>query len=182
MSSFGGAISHCLRNLLHFRGRDTRSQFWFYILGLFIAQQIVTAIATIPIMAMHFDTPTSVGSPMAGDQQQVTSAFSYITILTAVNGMAAILLLAAAVVRRLHDRGMSGLWGLLPLPFAAFSMVQMNRVFSSFDKAGDAFDHTAFFSVFASNALYMVMLGVLVILLVKASDPGENRFGPPTLI
>lgn len=45
---------------------------------------------------------------------------SFIGTIVAVTIGLAILLYAAAVVRRLHDRGKSGAWGLLPLPFLLY--------------------------------------------------------------
>lgn len=181
MSSFGGAIAHCLRNLLRFRGRDTRSQFWFYILGLFIAQQIITALATILLMAVHFDSPASVAATPPENAAGFFASVHLFMLIALSSGVLAIMLLAAAVVRRLHDRGLSGAWGLLPVPFIVFSSVEMYRFFGSFGQPGMEPDHSLFMAIFISNALYLVALGALIVLLVRDSDPGVNRFGPPPL-
>ena len=37
-----------------------------------------------------------------------------------------------------------------------------------------------FMLVFASNLLYLLALGNLIVRLCLRSQPGENRFGPPT--
>ena len=86
-----------------------------------------------------------------------------------------ILLYAAAVVRRLHDRGMSGKWGLMPLPFILFSSIQMPRMFGSFGN-GIPPDMGVFFSIFISNFLYLGTLIALIILLSGAGNPDANRY------
>jgi uncharacterized membrane protein YhaH (DUF805 family) len=43
----------------------------------------------------------------------------------------AVVLLAAAVTRRLHDRGRRGWWGLPPLPFLLVGMTAFPRFFNS---------------------------------------------------
>ncbi|MGH6996997.1 MAG: DUF805 domain-containing protein, partial [Phenylobacterium sp.] len=84
-------------------------------------------------------------------------------------------LLAAAVARRLHDSGRSAFWGLLPLPFVAYSSAMFFRLFSQFTSGTP--DPRLFFSVFASNMLYIVVLVTLIVLLALRSSPGQNRYG-----
>jgi len=91
----------------------------------------------------------------------------------------AIVLYAAAVARRLHDRGMSGKWGLMPLPFIIYSSVQMPRMFGSFG-TGTEPDMNLFFSIFLSNLIYIGTLIALIVLLCRASDPSPNRYDLPT--
>jgi uncharacterized membrane protein YhaH (DUF805 family) len=86
-----------------------------------------------------------------------------------------IVLYAAAVTRRLHDRGKSGSWGLMPLPFIIYSTIMMPRAFASPDE-----NMALFFSIFVSNMVYIVTLIVLIVLLASASDPARNRFDKAT--
>jgi uncharacterized membrane protein YhaH (DUF805 family) len=97
--------------------------------------------------------------------------FIGIAIMTAI----AVFLYAAAVARRLHDGGLSGLWGLMPLPFLAFSMVRMREFFvTSF--GSNQFDMNRFSQVFVSNFIYILTLIALIVLLARRSDPGPNRY------
>jgi uncharacterized membrane protein YhaH (DUF805 family) len=83
--------------------------------------------------------------------------------------------LAAAVARRLHDSGLSGYWGLLPLPFAVYSgtmLVRFQRQFESEEQ-----DMRLFYSIFTSNLLYLVAVALLIVLLARRSAPSPNRFG-----
>ena len=85
-------------------------------------------------------------------------------------------LLAAAVTRRLHDRGRSGHWGLMPIPFIVISLFAMARLFAAFTNDPEV-DVRLFLVVFVSNLLYLATLGLLVVLLAGASTPGPNRYG-----
>ncbi|HEX6742120.1 MAG TPA: DUF805 domain-containing protein, partial [Sphingomicrobium sp.] len=85
-----------------------------------------------------------------------------------------IALYAAAVARRLHDGGFSGLWGLMPLPFLAFSMVRMRGFFATF--ASEHPDMGRFQEIFISNFIYIGTIVALIVMLARRSDPGPNRF------
>src|ERR1043165_3573647 len=82
-----------------------------------------------------------------------------------------VLLLAAAVTRRLHDRDRTGLWGLLPVPFmivgllnrdAAFALATHQRALSAGEQA-----------MFMATPLFWLAVIFLIVLLV-----GEGTNGP----
>lgn len=102
---------------------------------------------------------------------------------SAIVSLLAIVLLAAAVVRRLHDSGRGGWWGALPLPFLVIGLVAMFRIFDTMQRVAEpGFTPPVlpFVVLFANNMLYLGMLALLVVQLCRPSDPGVNRFGPPT--
>lgn len=80
--SFVEAVKSVLSNLINFRGRSRRSELWWYFLLYFVVYMI---------LSRFLKEPTILNS----------------VILYALN-----LTLAAVTVRRLHDRGQSGLWVL----------------------------------------------------------------------
>lgn len=88
---------------------------------------------------------------------------------------ALVALLAAAVTRRLHDSGLSGFWGLLPLPFVIYSATMFVRLNSEFETGG--WDMRLFFSIMISHILGVVAMVWLIVLLARRSAPGPNRFG-----
>jgi uncharacterized membrane protein YhaH (DUF805 family) len=98
-------------------------------------------------------------------------------VMVGIAAMTAItvLLLAAAVARRLHDRGRTGLIGLLPLPFLAYACVVMQRFFAS--SRSDGPDMLLFLSLFLNNLLYLGALLFLVVQLAGRGTVGANRFG-----
>ncbi len=102
---------------------------------------------------------------------------------TAITGLLAIVLLAAAVVRRLHDSGRGGWWGALPLPFLVIGLVVMLHVFGTMGRIaepGFVPPFLPFVVLFANNMLYLGMLALLIVQLCRPSDPNANRFGLPT--
>lgn len=176
MTGFLDAGRHGLRNLLRFTGRDTRSQFWFWVLWLFIGYQLLGVVLGV---AMVFSMGDLFVDP--GAQQVVTSdtiaadhLFFFRLVLTSIIAVSVLVvsLLAAAMTRRLHDSDLRGWWGLLPLPFLLFGMGAMSVVFLSVMPS-----MRLFIAGFLNNLIYLVALIVLVILLCRPSTPGPNRFG-----
>lgn len=131
--------------------------------------------ATHPDQAVVTQGPGSYSISIQGSHPELFPNFGMtLHRMGAVVGAGA-LCLAAAVTRRLHDRGLSGFLGLLPLPFLGFSLMAMPKVFAF---TGDSQTMPpGFFAVFASNFLYIGALGLLGFLLVGPSQIGPNRYG-----
>lgn len=96
-------------------------------------------------------------------------------------------LLAAAIIRRLHDTGRTGFWILLPLPFGAYATYAIYGLFSKLpvffeiepQQAAVFIFLSEFALAFISAMLWLAALIVLIILLCGRGTPGPNRFGPP---
>jgi uncharacterized membrane protein YhaH (DUF805 family) len=175
------------RRLFDFRGREDRASFWPYAAVAFIIIMVVGMFIFVPMMvqsmaamqqyaAQHPDQATIISGPgqysisVKGHHPEFDSARS-MALYMAVSFGLAILLYAAAVVRRLHDRGKSGFWGLMPMPFIIYSSIMMPIVFASAREPNMAL----FFSIFFSNMLYIVTLIVLIVFLASPSEPISNR-------
>jgi len=163
------AIIRGFANVARFGGRDTRAQFWPYAAAAVALYLIVGWAALTPIMFPVFSAP----QPSTSQFQNIASLFLMVSLLLFV---ALVVLLAAAVTRRLHDSGRSAIWGLVPLPFAAYSATMFFRLISQFE-SGAPPDTGLFISVFASNVLYMVGVARLIVLLAFRSTPAPNRYG-----
>ena len=184
------------RRVLDFSGRDGRDAFWAYALVIFVLAMAGAMVVFLPAMgeSMAKMQQYAMAHP---DQAQITSGPGSYSIsisgshpdflpdfaptmyrMGAAMGVG-VLFLAAAVTRRLHDRGRTGLWGMLPLPFLVFGIVQMPKVFAAIGDGETA--PPGFFTAFANNMLYLAALGLLGFLLWGPSQPGANRFGemPP---
>lgn len=146
---------------MRFGGRDTRSQFWPYA---------AAAVALYLIVGMPVGIIMLPDDP--GTSLKAVDHFILASVLTFAGLVA---LLAAAVARRLHDGGFSAFWGLLPLPFVAYSITMFVRLASQFE-TGEP-DAQLFFIVFTTNVLYFVALVWLIVLLARRSVSGPNRFG-----
>lgn len=154
-------------NVARFAGRDTRSQFWPFAAAAVGLYLVVGWAVVTPIMFPVF----AESEPSAAAFQTMTGRFMLVNLLMF---LLLILLLAAAVVRRLRDGGRSPLWGLTPLPFAAYSSAMFVRLTSQFNSGG--FDTRIFFSAFVSNILYMAGVVALIVLLAMRSAPERASF------
>jgi uncharacterized membrane protein YhaH (DUF805 family) len=179
------------KRLFDFNGREDRASFWPYAAVAFIIIIVVGMAIFIPMMArsmqamqqyaaQHPDQATVTAGPgqysasIEGHHPEFFPAGSMALYLAASFGLA-VVLYAAAVVRRLHDRGRSGFWGLMPLPFILYSSIQMPRMFASFGSEVQQ-DMTMFFSIFVSNMLYILTLIILIVMLAAPSQSGSNRY------
>ena len=175
--------------LFDFNGREDRASFWPYAAVAFILIMAAGMIIFVPMMSsamhemqqfamQHPDQATVTSGPgqysisVRGDHPEFMPAKSVALYLAVTFGLA-ILLYAAAVVRRLRDRGKSGFWGLMPLPFILYSSIQMPRMFASVGGSTQP-DMALFFSVFLSNLLYIVTLIWLIVLLAGPSEAAQS--------
>ena len=160
----GGSIRHGLRHLLDFRGRDGRALFWPYagcVLGVWFV----------------LGNAMFLGVMSWGVAQDLpyTTVVSLFFVVTAAAGALLVVFIAAAVNRRLHDRGMRGTWALVPLVLLISGFSLMSQLpLSASDPEPDL---TLSLVVFANNAVYLACIVVLVLVLALPGQPGANRFG-----
>jgi uncharacterized membrane protein YhaH (DUF805 family) len=151
-----------------FRGRDTRSEFWPY------AAAAMTLYLMVGLsVGIFLWLPTWVFSSDL-DRGTFFNAASQFILFSLLLFAALVVLLAAAVARRLHDGGLSALWGLLPLPFVAGGFATFLCLLSQF--GAGRFDPALFFLGFVNNLLYLVAIAWLIVLLARRSMSGPNRF------
>lgn len=181
------------RGLGRFSGRDSRGVFWPYAgLVLVVAAAAIFIVLAVQMQALLTDMEAA---PVQSSNQAAAALGSDIyarplgdpapppDVSGAILAMGVIssvlfVLLAAAVVRRLHDTGRSGLWALPTPILLTVGLVLMSRVLASFMRPD--FDMTLLSILFLNNAAYMLSLGVLIILLILPGRPEANRFGPPS--
>lgn len=188
-------LLHGFRNLTRFNGRDGLAAFWLHValvMALAFAGTVVAIVPTMmdsiarmqrfaverPDQARVEQTPTSYSIQIQGNHPELMPNMAGVVTGVGVVAMVVVLLLAAAVTRRLHDSGLRGGWGLMPLPFLVFGLVAMGRTMGH--PGGP--DMQLFLLVFANNLIYLVLLAVLVVLLARSSKPGPNRFGAPPVM
>ena len=189
MSAKVTLVEH-FKRLFDFTGCEDRASFWRFAALVFIVITFVGMIIFVPIMthaiyqmqqfaAEHPDQAVITSSlgqysiSVRGDHPEFIAAGSIAKFLIVTFGLA-ILLYAAAVVRRLHDRGKTGLWGLMPLPFILYSTFQMPQMFASIGSGSEP-SITLFLSVFISNFLYIITLIWLIVILAGPSEQiGEH--------
>lgn len=187
------ALKHNVGGLLTFSGRTRPLHFWLYTAVIILAGFAAMMVAMMAVMndafarLGHFArehpdqvetirTPTGVSWNVKGNHPELVPDFNLFILIVAVVAAVSVVLLAAAVTRRLHDSNRRGWWGLLPLPFLAFSFVAFSWVSASFDAPEP--DMTLFMLMMLNNMVYLGCLGLLVVFLCLGGTRGENRFGP----
>lgn len=177
------ALRYGVRSLFRLSGRDGRWLFWPWglcVVGL--TYTVNTALA----QGMFFSGILRVYDVSRPGDVEAVRAFANIFpqmetlwLSFAISEAIAVLLLAGAVTRRLHDRDWSGAWGLLPLPFLAIGIWQMS---GTFDHALKALPNLSSLKVldFLSGPLSFAAIAVLGVMFAREGTPGPNRFGDAT--
>ncbi len=88
-----------------------------------------------------------------------------------------VILIASAVVRRLHDTGRRGGWALMPLPFLVTGFPLMATIVGADDM--EPFGPGSIMLLFANNMIYLGTLLALIIMLAQRGQPGANAYGDP---
>ena len=146
--SFGEAIALGFRKYFDFRGRAQRAEYWWWVL--------FTTLASIALQAVDAVT----GFP----------------VLDALFSLATIIPTLAVSWRRMHDIGRSGWWNFLvfiPIALMAFAMFPL---FSQ--PAGTELEGFALILAIVGVVGTLAAAIYVLVLLVRDSDRGTNRFGP----
>lgn len=188
-----GSIKYHLTNLTNFPGRETRGQFWPYA-GVVVALSFAGMAAVMmpemnasfarmqrfaaehPELATVTQGPGSYSISIRGNHPELMPDIGLMMTMMGVVFAVVVALLAAAVARRLHDRGKNAAWGLMPIPFIVFAGILMPQLFADFSEGTPNLG--LFFALFVNNFLYLASLVYLIILLAGDSTKGENRYGP----
>jgi uncharacterized membrane protein YhaH (DUF805 family) len=188
-----GSIKYNLSHLLDFSGRDARQTFWFYVLFLFIVNMVVGIAIAVPFIGQMFSNmsaaiesgdPQAIQTSMAADMGEMIETSVWAGLFTGIANMA---LIAAAVVRRLHDSSLPGWWAALP---AALQAGSIYLTFSQLDKLkgmvtemmaaqvqGDPQAAFAMQSQMQGQSLLgWLPLIALVVIGVRKSTPGPNQY------
>jgi uncharacterized membrane protein YhaH (DUF805 family) len=183
------SLRHNLANLLRFSGRDAQGQFWPYAFTSFVLAMVTMSVAMQGVMGAfrHYAmahperTTVAIGNgggriSVQGNPPELGSAIQVMMTWTGAIALVFIALIAAAVARRLHDRGRTALWGALPAGLITTGMIGMSRLFGQ--TGPDGLDGRLFFLIFCNNLAYIASLLYLIVLLAGPGTAGPNEFGP----
>lgn len=204
-----------IKGLVDFAGRENREPFWLWVLICYVFQGILWVVISIPLtseLSMQMqqlaggdphrfdDHPEILFHQMQSMMMPMMRAMMTVFVVLAIISLC---LLAAAIVRRLHDTARSGWWAapvlalhvLGPILFAAI-FPQLFGIFDKLPMDNHAPDDPAtqaaiqaamaqFFPLFgliwAIQMAGLVLTIVLIIFMVQPGTWGENRFGPDPL-
>ncbi len=183
------AIKHNLANLFSFTGRDARQTFWYYVLFVYIVTTVVSMLAMIPAMVEMFtniiDVARAGGSEQMAQQtvaNSMSGLFGSVGWVSMVVGVLLIILLAASLVRRLHDSDMPGWWALAPAALQAIAIAmmpaQMARIVEAMADPAAMSDPTAMYRAQgAAGLIGWVAIGLVIWFGVRKSTASPNRYG-----
>ena len=190
------SIRHNLAGLGRFSGRDRPGQFWPYAILLFLLSIVAAVAVIVPAMIdmlvriQRFVIEHPEGLPPPSDPYDLSEPalppelmpdFSGAALPMAAVNLVFVLLLAAGVVRRLHDADRSGWWALLPVPFMAIGAASWERTMAMSTGVPMAADPASML-LMLNSLFYWVAVIALVVMLVQAGTPGPNRHGPPPYV
>lgn len=189
------SIIRGFRNLTRFSGRDTRGQFWpyagavfalvFLAFGSCIGLWVNALFADMSAFAVaHPDAATVHSSPGqysiqidGGHPEAPVPDFTWFFVGLWLMVGSMVLLLAAAVARRLHDRNLPAYWGLLPVPFLVIGVTVFPVLMDQTMQGRGEPNFGLFGLLFLNNLAYMIALVSLIVMLAMRGTDGRNRFG-----
>ncbi len=158
--TFPDAVRSVLSQYAGFRGRAPRSEYWWWYL--------VTVLVNIVASGIDRVTDAAIG-------------FSFVSVVVTLG----LLIPSLAVsVRRLHDSGLSGWWLLAPFSAALLGTgcsIGGGISFMAGVFVGEGARQTLGLGIalLALGALLLLAaLGAGLVLMLRPSTPGPNRFGP----
>ena len=164
------AIKVCLSKYVVFSGRATRSEYWWFVLFVVLANVVLA----------FLDAAIFGPNPETGESSNV---------LNSVFQLAVLLPMLAAGWRRLHDTGRPGWYLLLPMALGVATMVMLLSgvaVFSVLEGGVDDPETLRGPAAFLGVTGMIVMWGLQLILsimmiwwLSRPSQEETNEYGPP---
>jgi uncharacterized membrane protein YhaH (DUF805 family) len=193
IGEIGGAVRRGLTNVTIFGGRDSRAQFWPYIIFVYLIEFVLQMALTMPaIVRGVFTSFREVGAAaQAGGKvdsaalqvdmtQRMMADMQSIMPYTIGVGLLLMVLISAAVVRRLHDRNWSGwwvlAWNLIKIAGLVAGYMSMMAMVQGVDTV-EAIKSAQFLPMLIGLANWAVFI-IIVIQVVQQGDHAENRFGP----
>jgi len=185
------ALRYHFKHLLVFYGRDARQTFWYWFLFLFIINMAVSLILTLPMTleAMVAGYVAAKGgdevAAQAAMMSQMATMMKRLIVFSLAMGAINLMLMAAPLVRRMHDSGNTGLWAIVA---GAIYVVSLALTWSRADQAvalmrrmAAAQDTQTMLGMQAKLAWdgllgYVPLIMVIVFGLLKSTS-GPNRYG-----
>jgi uncharacterized membrane protein YhaH (DUF805 family) len=185
------ALRYHFKHLLVFYGRDARQTFWYWFLFLFILNMAASLITTLPItlnaLEAGFEAAKSgdEAAAQAAMMSQMATMMKRIIMFSLAMGAVNLRLMAAPLVRRVHDSGNTGLWAIVAgaIYFASLVLTwsRADQAVALMRRLAAAHDPQMVLGVQARLAWdgllgYVPLIMVIVFGLLK-STPGPNRYG-----
>jgi len=191
--AFITSIQHNLKNLTNFRGRDSRGIFWPYAIVVIVAVQLATMLFAFESIgdvfeqfeaaaranpdAVHIErSPGHISARIDAGHPELVPDMTVFLVPIVVSLFVSIAFLAAAVTRRLHDRGRSGALALVPASLGFTGILIFSNLFNQFATIEPSLP--LFFAGAAFNIAYVTSFVLLLVQLAGASTTKPTKHGP----
>lgn len=188
-----GSIKHALRNLANPNGRDSRATFWYWVLLIFIFRFLAGMMISVPMsmkmMAAAVGTardgaPASDEAVLKAMMDIVTNELPTMVWMGIGLGVLTMLLMAASLIRRLHDSDLPGWLVLIPGAIYGFALARAPQQIAVATellksmKPGVPPDMAAMMQQ-QGMMVYLGWIPALMILFIglRKSTEGPNRYG-----
>jgi uncharacterized membrane protein YhaH (DUF805 family) len=184
------ALRYHFKHLLAFYGRDSRQTFWYWFLFVFILNMIASFITTLSVMmdAVTAGYDVAKGGDEVAAQtamlSQMAVSIKRVIMVSLAVGLVNVVLMAAPLVRRMHDSGNTGLWAIVAaaiyLLSLALTWLRADDSVALMRRLATASDPQTVFGLqshFALDGLigYVPLIIVIAFGLLK-STPGPNCY------
>ena len=185
------ALRYHFKHLLVFYGRDSRQTFWYWFLFLFIVNIAATLIMTLPVtmdaVAVGYDAAKDgdEAAAQAAMMSQMAVVMKRVIVISLAVGVINLMLMAAPLVRRVHDSGNTGLWaivaGAIYLASLALTWSRADEAVALMRRLAAAHDPQMALGM-QTRVAWDGLLGYVPLIMVIAfgllkSTPGPNRYG-----
>ena len=185
------ALRYHFKHLLVFYGRDARQTFWYWFLFLFILNMAASLVMTLPVTmdAVTAGFEAAKGGDEAAAQAAMMSQMAVIMkrviVFSLAMGVINLMLMAAPLVRRLHDSGNTGLWaivaGAIYLASLLLTWSRADQAVALMRRLAAAHDPQMMLGM-QTRLAWDGLLGYVPLIMVIAfgllkSTPGPNRYG-----
>lgn len=173
---FTQAIRKVFANFANFKGRATRSEYWWFSLFAFLAfmGSFILDIA----FFMHWPHMSSATTPV--DQSELTVQMMQVMSyrnrpIGAVVGLFLLLPIMSLLIRRVHDTGRSGYWAMICLLPFLLGSIMPDMIAAGGDKA---MTNITFVVISVINSIGLLFIYAFA---TERGVQGANSFGPDPL-
>ncbi len=168
--SFTGAIAAGFRNYANFKGRASRSEFWYWVLFTILLSIVLSTLESVI-------WPTPMASP--DWMQNLELTLSQPTPITNLASLILLLPNLAVTARRFHDAGFSAKWlliQLVPVGYGLFATVGVITVLTSAPSGQMLGTEELMSLIFLVVPIFGLFIATFVIFLVLALRPTKSFY------
>ena len=168
--SFTQAISSGFKNYVNFKGKASRSEFWFWVLFTVLVSIVVSTLESVIWPATEASEDW---------MQNLQDSLAQPTPLTNIASLVLLLPNLSVTARRFHDAGFSAKWlliQLVPVGYGLFATVGVVTVLSNAPSGQMLTTEELMSLIFLVIPIFGLFVAVFVVFLVLALRPSKSFY------